>query len=111
MEDKELTIREIVFDDIYEFLKILEDVKFSFTADPKKSTTELGLEAIKNLLANFHTAKDKTNSFLGSLVGLSGKDFGKLPLKKSTLVLAAFIKEAKEADFFALFSSVLPRKK
>jgi len=106
----ELKIREIIFDDLYEFLKILEDVKFSFNADPKKSTTEVGFEAIKHLLAKFHTAKDKTNNFLGSLVGLSGTDFGKLPLRDSSKVLTSFIKEIKDSDFFSL-SSLLARKK
>ena len=106
----DLKIREIIFDDLYEFLKILEDIKFSFAADPKKSTAEIGFEAIKHLLANFHTAKDKTNNFLGSLVGLSGKDFGKLPLKDSAKVLTSFIAEIKDSNFFS-FSTLLARKK
>jgi len=100
----ELKIREIVFDDLYEFLKILEDVKFSFTPDPKKSTTEIGIEAIKHLIANFHTAKEKTNAFFGQLVGLSGEQFGKLPLKDSARVVKVLIDALKESDFFSLFS-------
>jgi len=106
----ELKIREVIFDDLYEFLKILEDVKFSFNPDPNKSTSEVGFEAIKHLLANFHTAKDKTNNFFGSLVGLSGKEFGKVPLRDSAKVLTSFIAEIKDSDFFSL-STLLARKK
>jgi len=114
MEEKELVIREIIFDDIYEFLKIIEDVKINLaisTDDQGKNKFAIGVEFIKLIIANFYTAREKTDKFLGSLVGLSGEEFGKLPLKKSAPVLSAFIKEAKEADFFALFSSILPRKK
>jgi len=107
---EELKIREIIFDDLYEFLKILEDVKFSFNADPKKSTTEVGFEAIKHLLANFHTAREKTNTFLGSLVGLSGEEFGKLPLSRSAKVLKILIDAIRQSGFFTL-STLLERKK
>jgi len=108
----DIKIRDIVFDDLYEFLKILEDVKFTYKADPKKSTTEIGVEAIKHLIANFHTAREKTNTFLGNLVEppLSGEEFGKLPLKKSGKVLKVLIGALKESDFFSI-SSLLDRFK
>lgn len=98
----ELKIREIIFDDLYEFLKILEDIEFDYKPDPGKSTTEIGIEAIKHLIANFHTAREKTNAFFGSIVGLSGEEFGKLPLKDSAKVLKVFIDAIRESDFFSL---------
>ena len=98
----ELKIREIIFDDLYEFLKIIEDVELNYKPDPKKTTEQIGIEAIKHLIANIHTAREKFNTFLGSLVGKTGEEFGKLPMKDSAKVLNVFIKELKEADFFSL---------
>jgi len=106
----ELKIREIIFDDLYEFLKILEDVKFTYKPDPNKTTEEIGIEAIKHLIANFHTAREKTNTFFGNLVNLSGEEFGKLPLKQSAKVLKVFIDALKESDFFSI-STLLARLK
>jgi hypothetical protein len=111
---KELVIREIIFDDIYEFLKIIQDVKIDLevkTEDQNKNKFTTGIEFIKSTIANFYTAKEKTNTFLGSLVGLSGKDFGKLPLKDSGKVLRTFIEVAKDAGFFVMFASIFPQKK
>jgi hypothetical protein len=109
-DNKKPVLREIVFDDLYEFLKILEDVKFDFTPDPNKSTEQTGIEAIKHLIANFHTARAKTNAFLGNLCGLSGEEFGKLPIKESSKVVKALVEGLKEADFFGL-SFLLERLK
>jgi hypothetical protein len=110
-DNKEFQIREVTFDDLYEFLKILEDVKFEYKPDPNKSTEQVGIEAIKHLIANFHTARAKTNAFLGNLCGLSGEEFGKLPLKKSGKVLKTLIGAIKEADFFdwSTLSAMLKR--
>lgn len=109
-DNKKPALREIIFDDLYEFLKILEDVKFDYKPDPEKSTEQVGMEAIKHLLANFHTARAKVNAFLGNLCGLSGEEFGKLPIKESGKVLKSLIEALKEADFFGL-SGLLERLK
>lgn len=106
----DLKIREVVFDDLYDFLATLEDVKFSYKPDPNKSTTEVGFEAIKTLLASLPTAKVKLNKFLGSLVGLSGEDFGKLPMKDSGKVLKTLIEALKDSDFFSLSTILKPKK-
>lgn len=108
--DKKIEVREIVFDDLYEFLKILEDIKFEYKPDPNKTTEQIGIEAIKYLIANLHTAKEKINAFFGNLCGLSGEEFGKLPAKESAKVVKVLVKELKEADFFG-FSFLLDRLK
>ena len=40
----ELKIREIIFDDLYEFLKIIEDVELNYKPDPKKTTEQIGIK-------------------------------------------------------------------
>lgn len=112
MKENELVVRKIIFNDLYEFLKIIQDVKIDLEVKTEgHNKFAVGIEFIKSLIANFYTAKEKTNIFLGSLVGLSGEDFGNLALKDSAKVLMAFIEVAKDANFFELFSSIFPQKK
>ena len=55
---------------------------------------DLILDLIKKVTENAYMAQTEINNFLGELSGMTGEEFGKLPIKESI----AIIKEFKQLD-------------
>lgn len=68
---------------------------------PENADEKLALAVILKVVENLYLAQAEINEFLGDLVGMTGDEFGKLPIKETI----RHIKEFKEldgiADFFA----------
>jgi vesicle coat complex subunit len=89
---KEDTVRQLITNDVFTMSRILKklDLKFEDT----ETDEELVLDLIKKVAENAYMAQNEINNFLGELSGMTGEEFGKLPIKESL----AIIKEFKQLD-------------
>lgn len=84
-------MRALIFDDVYKMSKILGkiDVKLDPTAE---SVAQLGIGAILEVGGSLHLAQKEVDSFLGSMVGITGEEFNQLPFTKVMEYVEAFKK-------------------
>ena len=108
-------MRQLQTNDIFSMSRILKklDLKFEFKdkaegdqtgsdcpeneeqdSNSIKTDEELVLDLIKKVAENAYMAQTEINNFLGELSGMTGEEFGKLPIKESL----AIIKEFKQLD-------------
>jgi len=85
-------MRQLITNDVFTMSRILKkmDLKFEDT----ETDEELVLDLIKKVAENAYMAQNEINNFLGELSGMTGEEFGKLPIKESI----AIIKEFKQLD-------------
>ena len=85
-------MRQLITNDVFTMSRILKklDLKFEDT----ETDEELVLDLIKKVAENAYMAQNEINNFLGELSGMTGEEFGKLPIKESL----AIIKEFKQLD-------------
>ena len=104
MENKR-QMRNLKTTDIFKMSKILSkmDVSFGDVKVEGMSQQQVGMELIKVVIENLHKAEDEVNDFMGSLVGMSGEEFGELELDESFAIIQQF-KELKGLSGF--FKSV-----
>lgn len=99
-------MREIITDDLFKMSRILDkmNLQVDFDIDVKgKTDKQLGVAIIGKIglkaFESIHLAKDDVNEFLGDLNGMTGEEFGKLPVKESVKLFIEFKKQVP-SDFF-----------
>ena len=85
-------MRQLQTNDIFSMSRILKKLDLKF--EDSETDEELVLDLIKKVAENAYMAQTEINSFLGELSGMTGDEFGKLPIKESL----AIIKEFKQLD-------------
>ena len=85
-------MRQLQTNDIFSMSRILKKLDLKF--EDSETDEELVLDLIKKVAENAYMAQVEINNFLGELSGMTGEEFGKLPLKESL----AIIKEFKQLD-------------
>ena len=85
-------MRQLQTNDIFSMSRILKKLDLKF--EESETDEELVLDLIKKVAENAYMAQTEINNFLGELSGMTGEEFGKLPLKESL----AIIKEFKQLD-------------
>jgi hypothetical protein len=113
--ERQLTVRKLGFGDVFPMSKILKKINLKIDAseiankinpeDLKKpdALERVGLLAILPIihqaLENIHLAESEVNDFLGSLVGMSGKDFSQLSLEEGIFVIGQLARQKQVASF------------
>lgn len=115
-ESKELKVRKLSWGDTFKLSKILKKMNLKIDAseiaknidpeDLKTGTMSLekaGLQAMIPIflqaLENLHQAEPEVNEFLGSLVGITGEEFGKLPIEDGIAVIGQLAGQKGVSDF------------
>lgn len=114
-------MRQLQTNDIFSMSRILKklDLKFEFKdkaeggqagsdcpeneeqdSNSIKTDEELVLDLIKKVAENAYMAQAEINNFLGELSGMTGEEFGKLPIKESLAVIKEFKQLDGINDFF-----------
>lgn len=96
-------MRELVFDDVYKMAEILKSIKIDVSDEELANSDNSmvrGVTIFKNVIGNSSTAKKEINEFLGSLFGISGDEFGKLPFIQSMKCIKQFKEIEGFEDFF-----------
>jgi len=85
-------IRELETNDIFEMSNILSKMGLKINATEEKTQKQIGAEFILSIFSSLHLARTDINNFMGSMVGITGEEFGKLPLKESAKIIQEFKK-------------------
>ncbi|KNY24847.1 hypothetical protein [Pseudobacteroides cellulosolvens] len=94
-----MEIRQLKTNDLFKMSKILK--KMGLKLDTKgKSQEQLGAELVMSAIENIHLAQDEVNEFLGDLVGMTGPEFGELPIDNSFEIIQKFKSIPGIANFF-----------
>lgn len=93
-------MRQLITNDVFKMSRILKKLELDF--EQTDTDEELVLDLIKKVAENAYMAQNEINAFLGELSGMTGEEFGNLPIKESI----AIIKEVRQLegimDFFKL---------
>ena len=105
-------MRQLVTNDIFKMSRIFkkinikldellkEDLEDEKTDKKDDSDEKFGIKLIQVLAENAYLAQAEINDFIGDLCGMSGEEFGKLPIKESIEKLKEFKNLDGVADFF-----------
>ena len=95
-------MRDLVFNDVFAFSRILKKANIKKDLDVKGKTTqaEMGAEMIVTFLENIDLAKNEINDFMGSLTGMTGKEFSHLPNTEALAYFEEFKNQPGINDFF-----------
>lgn len=94
-------MRQLITDDLFTMSQILK--KLEIVADPKlEDDGAIVLDVLKKILENAHLARTEINDFFGELSGMTGEQFGKLPIKESKAIMKEFKELDGVSDFFEL---------
>jgi hypothetical protein len=114
------TMRPLKTSDVYQMSKILKKLNIKTNELLKnidikkikisKDTTEIGkmamlqagIELIQKVLENLHLAENEVNEFLAGLVGITGKEFGELPIEDTLEIITLFKEQKGLANFLKL---------
>lgn len=82
-------MRELKTTDIFKMSKILKkmDIKMDVGG---KAQEQVGADLILRLGENIHLAETEVNEFMGSLIGITAKEFSELPITKTFEYLEEF---------------------
>lgn len=93
-------MRQLTTNDVFKMSRILK--KININLDSKGTDEEIGMKLLMQIAENAYLAQNEINEFLGSLTGITGEEFGNLPLKESTAIMNEFKKLDGINDFFTL---------
>ena len=93
-------MRQLKTNDVFLMSRILK--KININLDSKGTDEEIGLKLLMQVAENAYLAQSEINTFLGDLVGMTGEEFGNLPLKESMSIMNEFKQLDGVADFFSL---------
>lgn len=107
-------MRDLETNDIFKMSRILKkmalDIDLKGIETKDKTDEQVGLEVvariIKRALENLYMAQDEVNSFMGDLIGITGEEFGKLPIEESMKSFIEF-KGKMPKDFFKLAGKMI----
>ena len=105
---KNLQIRELIWNDVYTAAKILKPLKVDASdIKPDDLNIVAGITIFKNMIANVGDARVEVDEFLGSLFGLTGDEFNKLPLFKAVNCMKQFKQVDGFDDFFSSVKDIM----
>lgn len=98
-------MRQLTTNDVFKMSRILKKLELKSTeinidGDSKNYDEQLGIAVILKAAENLHLAQNEINDFLGDLCGMTGADFGKLPIKESIKYIQEFKDLDGVSDFF-----------
>jgi hypothetical protein len=97
-------MRQLITNDIFAMSRILKKLEIKVDLNTDKSDEQwdekLGVQLITKIAENAHLAQNEINSFIGGLAGISGEEFGKLPIKESLEIIKQFKELDGISDFF-----------
>ena len=97
-------MRQLITNDVFQMSRILKklDIKMEVNVDKKDKNWDekLGVQLLTKIAENAHLAQTEINDFMGGLTGITGKEFGELPIKESAKILKEFRELDGIADFF-----------
>lgn len=80
-------MRQLTTNDVFKMSRILKRLNLSVSdiqvADGENSDQQLFLSLAVKIAENVHLAQNEANDFLGDLCGMSGEEFGNLPLTET----------------------------
>lgn len=92
-------MRQLITNDVFTVSRILK--KLDVLKDINvESDEKIALTIISKIVENSHMAQAEINSFLGDLAGMTGEEFGKLPIKDSFAIIQQFKELDGIGDFF-----------
>lgn len=108
-EHKKL-LRNLKTSDIYPMSKILKKLNLRLETTEindvgekvMKTQTQLGVEMILAMFENLYMAENEVNAFFGGMVGISGEQFGELPIEESLEIIKQFKELPNLSNFFKL---------
>ncbi len=99
-------MRQLITNDVYKLSRILkkmqlksEDLKTDL--DSENADQAFGINLLLKVVENAYMAQDEINDLIGGLCGLSGEDFGNLPITESVKLITEFNNLDGISDFFA----------
>jgi len=95
-------MKTLTFNDVFAFSKILKktNLKRELELNGKTTQAEVGAEMVITFLENLDQAKNEVNDFMGSLTGMTGDEFSKLPIVEALTYFEEFKNQPGIADFF-----------
>ena len=96
------TMRPLKTTDIFKASKILKELEIKVEVEEGETAEQVGVKIVQTALENLHKAENSVNDFVGGLVGLSGKEFGELPLDESFEILTQFKNQKGIGNFLGL---------
>ena len=93
-------MRQLKTNDVFLMSRILK--KININLESKGTDEEIGMKLLIQVAENAYLAQSEINTFLGDLVGMTGEEFGNLPLKESMSIMNEFKQLDGVADFFSL---------
>ena len=93
-------MRQLKTNDVFLMSRILK--KININLESKGTDEEIGMKLLIQVAENAYLAQNEINEFLGGLTGMTGEEFGSLPLKESLAIMSEFKKLDGVVDFFKL---------
>lgn len=93
-------MRDLKTSDIFKASKILKKMNLKFQISEGMTKHEAGVHMITQVVENLHLAEKEVNEFMGSLIGISGKEFSELTIVESM----KHIEELKKQDILGFLS-------
>jgi hypothetical protein len=93
-------MRQLTTNDVFKMSRILK--KINIDLDINGTDEEVGIKLLMEVAENAYLAQNEINEFFGDLVGMTGEEFGNLPLKESMAIMNEFKKLDGINDFFTL---------
>lgn len=91
-------MRQLITNDIFKMSRILKKMEININPDGEDAV--IGTQLIKQIAENLYLVQNEVNDFIGDLAGMSGEDFGKLPISESLKLIKEFKSLEGISDFF-----------
>lgn len=93
-------MRQLKTNDVFLMSRILK--KININLESKGTDEEIGMKLLIQVAENAYLAQNEINEFFGDLVGMTGEEFGNLPIKESMAIMSEFKQLDGVVDFFKL---------
>lgn len=96
-------MRQLITNDVFKMSRILKKLELKLNIENKDEKfwdENLAMELITKIAENAYLAQNEINDFIGDLAGMSGEEFGKLPMKESLKIIKQFKELDGISDFF-----------
>ena len=91
--------RELKGNDVFTASRIIKKMNLEIEVKAGDTQEQVGARLVLSVFENLHLAQKEVNDFLGSMIGISGKTFGELPLSE----YLAYLQKFKEIEGLANF--------
>ena len=92
-------MRQLITNDAFTMSRIIKKLNIKIQG---QTDEEIGMELMLQIVENAHMAQSEINDFFGSLSGMSGEEFGKLPISQPLEIIKQFKELDGISDFFKL---------